>query len=191
MEGGSVLEHIISTFGYPALFLGTFLEGETILIIAGIAAFEGLLDVRLAILTAFTGSMLGDTVYFFVGRSRGEWLLQRLPRWRPAIDRVLVLLDRHSAWLILTFRFMYAVRNVTSIAVGMSRTPWWLFMTLNAVGAAVWAVSFGMGGYLFGEVLIAVVKDVKSYQMQILGAACAAALLFWLLRLWRKRRQPQ
>ncbi len=187
-----MLEHVITTYGYPALFLGTFLEGETILIIAGIAAFEGLLDVRLAILTAFTGSMLGDTVYFCVGRSRGEWLLLRLPLWRPSIDRVLAMLDRHSVWLILTFRFMYAVRNVASVAVGMSRTPWWLFMALNAVGAAVWAVSFGMGGYLFGEVLLAVVKDIKSYQMQILGGACLLALVFWCFRLWRKhQRNPK
>ena len=184
-----MLEYLITTYGYSALFLGTFLEGETILIIAGIAAFEGMLDIHQTILTAFIGSMLGDTVYFSVGRSKGEWLLRRLPRWRPRIDRVLAMLDRHSVWLILTFRFMYAVRNVTSIAVGMSRTPWWLFLTLNAVGAAVWAVSFGMGGYLFGEVLIAVVKDIKSYQMHILGAACLVALLFWLFRLWRKRRQ--
>ena len=55
-----MLEYLITTYGYPALFLGTFLEGETILIIAGIAAFEGMLDIHQAILTAFIGSMSGD-----------------------------------------------------------------------------------------------------------------------------------
>jgi membrane protein DedA with SNARE-associated domain len=180
---------MITRYGYTALFLGTFLEGETILIIAGIAAFQGLLDVRLAMLTAFAGTMLGDTVYFVVGRSRGEWLMAKVPRWRPRIDQILALLDRHSIWLILTFRFMYGVRNFTSVAVGMSRTPWWLFVGLNAVGAAVWALCFGMGGFLFGEIVLVVVKDVKSYQMQILGAACVVALGFWLFRQWRKRRR--
>jgi membrane protein DedA with SNARE-associated domain len=46
-----------------------------------------------------------------------------------------------------------------------------------------------MGGYVFGEVLIAVVKDIKSYQMHILGTACLVALSFWIFRLWRKHRQ--
>ena len=184
-----VLEYIVTNYGYPALFVGTFLEGETILIIAGIAAFEGFIDIRLAIITAFAGTMLGDSFNFFVGRMRGEWLLQRVPRWRTHIDRILLLMDRHSVWLVLTFRYMYAVRNFTSIAVGMSHTPTWMFLSLNAVGAAFWAVSFGMGGYVFGEVLIAVVKDIKSYEMHLLAGACLAGLLFWLYRFLRRRQK--
>ncbi|MCX7016875.1 MAG: DedA family protein, partial [Candidatus Sumerlaeota bacterium] len=74
-----MLEHLLSTYGYLALFIGTFLEGETILIIAGVAASEGLLDIQWAILSAFAGSLLGDQLLFFIARYHGDWLLSRLP----------------------------------------------------------------------------------------------------------------
>jgi membrane protein DedA with SNARE-associated domain len=189
-----MLEYFIANYGYWALFIGTFFEGETILIIAGIAASEGLLDINYAILFAFAGSVLGDTTYFLIGRKRGDWILQRIPSWRPRIEMVLERLERHSHWLILTFRFMYGLRNFASVAVGMSRTPAKLFIPLNAVGAALWALSFGWGGYLFGEVMIAVVKDVKTHQMHILGIGCLVLLVFWGVRFFlrrRKRRKSQ
>jgi membrane protein DedA with SNARE-associated domain len=89
---------------------------------------------------------------------------------------------------------MYGLRNFASVAVGMSRTPAKLFIPLNAVGAALWALSFGWGGYLFGEVMIAVVKDVKTHQMHILGIGCLVLLVFWGVRFFlrrRKRRKSQ
>lgn len=54
------LAGLIAAHGYWALALGAFLEGETILVLAGVAAHRGYLDLRLVILVAFAGSLLGD-----------------------------------------------------------------------------------------------------------------------------------
>lgn len=185
----NTLEYLIANYGYIALFMGTFFEGETILIIAGIAASEGLLDINYAILSAFAGSVLGDTTYFFIGRKKGDWILERIPSWRPRIEAVLERLERHSHWLILTFRFMYGLRNFASAAVGMSHVTARRFIILNTIGAAIWALSFGFGGYLFGEVMMAFVKDVKRHQMHILAAGCAILILIWLLRKFMRRKK--
>ena len=181
------LEQLIRNYGYLALVIGTFLEGETILIIAGMAAHEGLLDLHVAIAFAFVGSLSGDQVYFLIGRYKGDWLLKKRPKWKPNIEKVLKMLERHSTWLLLTFRFFYGLRNVTSFAVGMSRVRAWKFVILNTLGAMVWALSFGYGGYLFGEALVRVVEGVEKYEKRVLLGLVVLALVFWLFRVWRRR----
>jgi len=183
------LEQIVQTYGYAALLIGTFLEGETILIIAGMFAAQGTLDVNLSILCAFIGSTAGDQLYFLIGRFKGQWLLQRKPLWRPRIERALAMVERHSTWLLLTYRFFYGVRNVTSFAVGLSKTSTIKFVCLNAIGAAVWALTFGYGGYLFGAALVRLVDKAKHYQRWILAGVIVLALVFWMVRLLRRRRK--
>ena len=66
------LESLVASYGYAALFLGTLLEGETVLILAGIMAHLGLMKLPLVMLVALLGSFLGDQFYFFLGRKKGD-----------------------------------------------------------------------------------------------------------------------
>ena len=75
----SDLESFVQSYGYGALFLGTLLEGETVLILAGLMAHMGLMKLPLVILVALLGSFLGDQFYFFLGRRKGGALLDRHP----------------------------------------------------------------------------------------------------------------
>jgi len=101
------LEYLISHYGHVALVIGTFLEGESILIVAGFAVHLGYLKSQWVILAAFAGSMSGDQLYFFLGRVKGEAFLQKRPRWETKVRRVWKLLDRYRtllaaalAWII-------------------------------------------------------------------------------------------
>ncbi len=62
------LESFIQTYGYLALLVGTFLEGETILVLAGFAAHLGYLNLPWVILVAFVGTLSGDQLFFYLGR---------------------------------------------------------------------------------------------------------------------------
>jgi membrane protein DedA with SNARE-associated domain len=74
--------YLVSHYGYVALVVGTFFEGETILVAAGFAAHGGYLKLQWVILGAFLGSLAGDQFYFFVGRMKGKAFLHRRPAWR-------------------------------------------------------------------------------------------------------------
>ncbi len=186
-------EQLVRDYGYWALVIGTFLEGETIVIIAGILAASTvpanqIIDVRWTILAAFLGSVSGDQFYFYVGRLKGQWLLAKMPTRRARIENVLAMLERNSTWLLLTFRFFYGLRNVTSFGVGMSRIGVARFTVLNAIGALVWACSFALGGYLFGHAMVRIVEGAKHYQLIVIGGVCAVAMAIWLFRMWRRHR---
>src|SRR6516164_6028052 len=102
-----MLDSLISQYGYLAILVGTFLEGETILILGGLAAHKGLLELPGVMLAAFVGSTLSDQLFFLLGRRHGEAWLARRPQWQAGVQRVRGLLNRHSTLLILTFRFLY------------------------------------------------------------------------------------
>ena len=81
------IESFIRNYGYGALFLGTILEGETFLILAGLMAHMGLMKLPLVILVALLGSFLGDQFYFFLGRRQGAALLDRHPVWQASCGK--------------------------------------------------------------------------------------------------------
>lgn len=71
------METFLQTYGYWAILIGTFLEGETILVLGGLAAHMGYMDLSGVILSAFTGSLCGYQLFFFLGRRYSAFLLNR------------------------------------------------------------------------------------------------------------------
>jgi len=188
------LKHVIEHYGYLALFIGTFLEGETILLLAGFAAQSPAfhLDLPMVILAAFAGSLAGDQAAFFVGRYWGKKCIARNEKWCSRAERVHGLLRKYHEVLILSFRFFYGLRNLTPFILGSSDICARKFFLLNAVGAAVWATVFALIGYVFGSllesVLTRIISNVHHVELAILGLAALVALFFWLRKILRRRR---
>lgn len=174
------LQQLIIDYGYIALFIGTFLEGETILVIAGFLAHSGYLDLHLAILSAFLGTFAGDQTFFYLGRWKGIAFLEKRPLWHSKTDKVFEMLHKHQIKVVLGFRFLYGVRNVTPFVIGASRMHPLKFFSLNFLGAMIWAISFGYMGYTFGDLAEAILGRIQQYEMYILGGLLViAGLLFW------------
>ncbi len=143
------VEQLIVDYGswfYVVTFFWTFLEGETFVIIAGVAAQKGLLDWTTLFLCAWFGSFCGDQTYFWIGRLYGPRVLAKFPRWRSGVEGALAQVQRNSTWFILTFRFIYGVRNFASFSLGMARVGPMRFAALNFFAAFVWALSFAGAG---------------------------------------------
>jgi len=185
-----ILEH--GTLSYLLTFAWTFFEGETFVIFAGFAAAQGLLSLPPIIVAAWLGSFAGDQTYFWIGRHFGVRLLARQPVWREKVDRALVWLKRFDAWFILSFRFIYGVRNFSSFTIGISRVHWRRFMVLNFIAAGVWAVIFVMAGYLSGHALGRMLGEIAERFSEILLVLFALLLIVGHLihrRHQRRRRK--
>lgn len=173
---------------YALIFIWTFFEGETFIIFAGFAAHQGLLDWQAVFLCAWFGSFSGDQLYFWIGRRYGQTLLVRFPRWRPGVELALDALRRWNVWFILTFRFIYGVRNFASFTMGMAGVPPLRFAGLNFCAAATWALSFAGFGYVFGQALEAVLGEVALvFGLVMLGLFALGAGAF----VWTHKRRAQ
>ena len=184
-----ILEH--GTLSYLVTFVWTFFEGETFVIFAGFAAAQGLLFWPFVVIAAALGSFAGDQTYFWIGRHFGVRLLARQPLWRERVDRALSWLDRYDAGFILTFRFIYGVRNFSSFALGVSHVHWRRFMILNFIAAALWAALFVGAGYLCGHTLGHMLGEVAQRFSRTLLVLFALALIVGHLihRIHRRRRR--
>ena len=175
----------VANYGYLAVFAGTLLEGETILLAAGFAAHCGLLDWKLVALTAMAGGALGDQISFLLGRWRGDWALARFPRLAALRPRVQDLLARHDVLIIPGIRFVYGLRIAGPLIMGWSRISPLRFGLLNLVGAAFWALVITGAGYAFGTALAAMLDDLKRVEEAVLVLILLLGGGLWL---WRRRR---
>ena len=175
---------------YLIILVWTFLEGETVVLFAGFAAAQGMVDPLLLVIAAWLGSFAGDQCYFWLGRHFGVRLLDRFPRWRHGVDAALSWLERYDAGFILSFRFIYGVRNLSSFALGLSAVRWERFLGLNFVAAGLWAASFVAVGYFLGHAFRAMLGDLaRSFSLVMLGVFVAIATGMWLLHRLQRRRQ--
>ena len=182
------LEQIVATWGLWGILIGTFLEGETILVLGGYLAHRGYFPLPWVIAAAFAGSFCGDQLFFFIGRRQGMGALARRPRWQERSEQVLRLLRRHETPVILGFRFVYGIRTVTPFVLGAGGTPPLRFLVLNGVGAAVWAAVVGTLGYVLGHSLEALLGEIRRYELAI---AATILLLGAAMRLFRHRAGPR
>jgi len=175
---------LLAQYGYLAVFVGSLLEGETVLILAGFAAHQGYLSFPTVVGVAFCGGTLGDQSLFFLGRRYGQALFRRYPALGKRAEPVKNLIHRYHAGLIFGIRFMYGLRIVGPIAIGMSDVLAWRFVWINMLGASVWAPLIAGAGYLFGEALQRLIADSKRYEglallVIVVGAALVGAYLHW------------
>jgi membrane protein DedA with SNARE-associated domain len=184
-----MLEHFIETYGYWAVLIGTFLEGETVLVLAGFAAHQGYLQLPSVILAACCGSLGSDQLLFYLGRRHSDFVLNRRPAWKHRIEGVERKLIRYRNYFLVSFRFLYGLRTVTPFMVGMSSVPTVTFVILNSIGALLWAVVIGSGGYLFGRVLTSVLGDVENYEIAVVGGVALVVFLIWLIHGIHRRRK--
>jgi membrane protein DedA with SNARE-associated domain len=173
------VEEFIHHYGYLAIFIGTFFEGETILVVGGILAQQGLLELPWVAITAFCGSFAGDQLFFQIGRIKGNQILEKRPSWKARAEKINQLLERYRDWIVLTFRFFYGLRNPTPFVIGMSSISTPRFMILNGIGAFVWAFTIGTLGYIFGTAMETFMSDVKHYMLEAMAVIFTLAGGIW------------
>jgi membrane protein DedA with SNARE-associated domain len=183
------LQSIIEHYGYAAIFIGTFLEGETVLVLAGLAAHQGYLVLTWVILAAFLGSLCGDQLFFYLGRKHSQAVLSRRPAWKKKAESVNRILNKYQTPMILSFRFLYGLRTVTPFVIGMSRVSVKKFIVLNAVGALIWAAAIGSGGYLFGLALQVYIGKVEHYEVLVFAIIALLGLLIWIVHFYHRRKR--
>ena len=182
---------LIDTYGYLAVFVGAFLEGETILALAGLAAYRQYLDFRLVVIVALLAGFMGDQFYFFLGRYKGQQILARFPGMEQRAHRFDALLARWHAPLIIGIRFMYGFRIIGPVMLGMGRVPAWKFMLYNFIGAAIWAPLIAGIGYKFGEIVESVLGNMKRFELWVFAAVVVIGLTIFIVHHIRERAESK
>ncbi|MDE1951034.1 MAG: DedA family protein [Burkholderiales bacterium] len=185
------LAQLVAEYGYLAVFVGSLLEGETILLLAGFAAHQGYLSLPLTIAVAFVGGTLGDQFFFWLGRTRGKQLLQRFPKAQPRVQLMKRLLQRYHAPIIVLVRFMYGMRILGPIVIGACSIAAWRFAIFNIIGAAIWAPLVTVLGYLFGDAVQLMLDHMAEAHVAALALFVLVVAAGLGIRHWRRRKRRE
>lgn len=139
---------------YAAAALWAFFEGETFVLVASAAgAATGLIDPWVLMVSVWLGSFAGDQTWFTLGRKMGPAALRRFPKAEAGVARCSALLEKHGTLFVLSFRFLYGIRNFASAACGIAGMDHRRFAILNFFAAGIWAGSFVAAGWFLGALL--------------------------------------
>jgi membrane protein DedA with SNARE-associated domain len=182
---------LVVHYGYLAVLFGTMLEGETVVLAAGFLAHQGYVTVPGVIFCAVLGSTLSDQGIFFLTRLRGKKFLARFPGLNA---KVVAFADRMKARpmgltiFALIFRFLYGLRNIAPVFLGMSGLSARRFVCLNLLGAVLWAVLFSWSGYFLARALTVLLGTLARYEIPLVLLLLAAG---FGARLYLRRRRAR
>ncbi|MCP4406309.1 MAG: DedA family protein [Gammaproteobacteria bacterium] len=174
----------LSQHGLILVFGGAALEGETVIVLAGMLTHQGVLPFTWTVYVAAMGAFMGDQVLFRLGRHYGQGTLNRFPRLAHHADRVEPWVQSRADWVAVSSRFVYGMRSVMQLMLGTYRYPAMRFLLINLFTALLWAIAGVSGGYLVGNGAEKLLGDIIRFE-QFLLLAMIIILGGW----WYRRRR--
>jgi membrane-associated protein len=169
-------------------FVGLIAPGETAIVLGGVVAAQGDVDLAVMLPLAWLAAALGDLLSFSLGARLGRrFLLDRGPRLgitAQRLERVESFFARHGAKAILAGRFIGIVRAVAPFLAGASGMRLRAFLPWSLIGTAAWATTFTLIGFAFNRSFSSAADTVTH------GALALATLVAGALA-WRAHRRAR
>ncbi|MEY3808156.1 MAG: hypothetical protein RI893_1132 [Pseudomonadota bacterium] len=153
----------LQEYGYVILFLWSIIEGEMGLIMAGIMTHTGDMNYFMSIFVAGLGGFTGDQIYFYVGRFNKGFIHRKLHKQRRKFAIAHLLLKKYGWPIIFMQRYMYGLRTVIPMSIGITKYSAKKFAFINLISAWVWATITITPAYLYGQEILIFLAYAKQH----------------------------
>jgi len=172
---------IVEQYGYWAVFIWTFIEGETVFIAAAALASAGILHPWKVIVVAATGAFVGHLFFFTIGRWRGYEVIERFPILKAHYPKANKILDKYAHWSIFIFQYLYGTRLVAAILFGASKINFWRFVSLQLVNCITWSLIIYAVGHMLGLAGVSILHHFGIWGLVfvVLAVVIVAALAYY------------
>jgi membrane protein DedA with SNARE-associated domain len=181
-----LLMGLFVAYGYWIVFTAILLDnaglpipGELLLLAFGVMAKAGHLDPIMGLAVAAMAAMIGDSIGYWIGRTGGARVLERLgrkPRFTPGLASVVF------------GRFVVGARVLLAPLAGIKKMPFQRFLAFDAIGSLVWAGSFILIGYASGVTLESLQAGLRVVSTTAQGLIIAALAVWGISKLVTQRR---
>lgn len=143
-------------FAETGLAVGFFLPGDSLLVVAGLFAAAGKLNVFILLSTLFIAAVVGDAVGYYSGLKLGPRIFTRQKSliFRPShLQKAQEFYEKYGGKTIIIARFVPIVRTFAPIVAGAAQMPYRKFVIFNVAGGLLWVFSMILAGYFLGTVV--------------------------------------
>jgi membrane-associated protein len=176
-------------FAEASILIGFFFPGETAVILGGVAASRGHINIVILIVVVVGCGIAGDSVGYLVGEKWGRRLIQTkfLRKRRRLLDAVFNQLNRRGAIAVFLSRFTAFLRAAVPGLAGISSMPYRVFLPANAAGGLIWGTGFCLLGYILGHAYTKV-EHASGLASDILLGLIAVVIIVLAVRRHRREK---
>lgn len=147
------MDEFLDEYGYIALLIGTFFEGETAILVASSLIHRGIFEGLYTIFFGFAGSFISDWLYYLIGRVNGKYFIEKRPQLKARLRPVQHFFEEHRVQILFSYRFLYGFRVIIPLVIGMSNIRPIQFLGFSIVSGLIWSTTVSTIGYFIGRFL--------------------------------------
>jgi membrane protein DedA with SNARE-associated domain len=186
------MEHMLSniaTYGYIGLFIYSLGGGFVALMAAAVLSYMGKMDLATSMAIAFSANVIGDNLLFYLARNQKAQIHTYLKKHRRKLALAHIKMKQYGSWIILIQKFIYGIKTLIPIAIGLTKYDLKKFTILNILSAVVWTLVVGFGSYLSGNAIVKLYDFVaaKPYIAVIIVGTFFAVLWLYMSTATKKK----
>jgi len=169
--------HIIDQYGYLAIFISMFIEGEVFLLAATVLVNNGLLQAHWVITYAALGTFVAHMLFFAIGRWRGMELIDAFPFLRKHYPKANIIMDKYANWSVFICQYLYGMRLISAVLFGCSTISIMRFAILQLINCISWALLIYFASQAIGSMASRIMEAAGIYGLLAAIVLLAAAVL--------------
>ena len=184
-----MLTSLSTYYGYIILFLYTLGGGMVAIIAAGVLSYAGKMDLGLVIAVAAISNFLGDTLLFYLSRYSKKEIMPYFNKHKRNLALAQILFKKHGAKIILFKKYIYGLKTLVPLAIGLTKYPFSKFSIINFISAIISAVSLGLGSYYAGDIFMEFFELIKAkpWIMPIILFVIVALIILYFKKATKKK----
>ncbi|WP_353662030.1 VTT domain-containing protein [Hydrogenimonas sp. SS33] len=178
----------LATYGYIILFFYSLGGGFFALAAAGVLSSMGKMDLATSIGVAFVANFIGDQALLLFTRFNKAQMMGYLKKHRRMLAYTHLLMKKYGTWVIFLQKYIYGVKTLVPVAIGLTRYDATKFALLNLLAAALWAVTIGVVSYLGGKTVLVLLERAKEnpWVLPLVGGLVIVAMAVLIMRAVRR-----
>lgn len=181
---------LLVRFQGPAIFLGAFFFGESVIITSAFLAAQGLWSLPVVFGLALAGTLVSDAAWYFLGRKIYHFLRHKQSH-RERQEHVLALIEQFAGnnlfLFILFIKFAYGTRILTIIYLSMRKMRFPVFIGFDSLSTLIWLPVMCAIGWLAGKSLTNLMPYLNTFEFAT-GLLIFVMILLKLATRWISRK---
>ncbi len=150
----------LETYGYIGLFLYSLGGGFIALLGAGVLSYMGKMDLATSMAIAFVANAIGDILLVYLARYQKSMMMEGVSKHRRKLALAHIYMKKYGSWIILIQKFIYGIKTLIPIAIGLTKYDFKKFIVLNIGSSAIWVFIVGFGSYYSGSILVKLAESI-------------------------------
>lgn len=173
------MEEYLLQYGYIALFLYSFGGGFLALVVAGVLAGMGKLDITTVLAVAFIANVIGDSFLFYMAKTNKADIKKYMEKHKRKLALTRLWIKKYGNIVVFLQKYIYGVKTLVPVLMGMSGYNQKRFNILNVPAAFLWALVFGLSSFYGGKHVEEIVNKVGEYKIYIILGIAGIAFYFF------------